>query len=393
MSTNQQLAKKYRPSRFDQVLGQKHVISGLKGLLRRGKFPDAMLFVGPSGVGKTTLARLFAHYSGCKELVNNEPCGKCSGCRSTLPVVQGASTTSSDVTEINAALDGGIDLIRQLRDLSVLNPVSSKYRVFILDEAHQITPSAFNGALKLLEDPSELTRYIFCTTNPEKLPSAIVGRCREGYYTLDTLDHMEVAKRLFGIARKEGLKLPEDLLKKICVEAASSSGGDVRTAIGQLDMVLSFVAGQGGVDKIEKSMYKEVVAHAAAMTPSTLVQEYMNGIFENSFSRSFQAIKLASNHAYFTQRILETWHQLTYRWIDSDQLADKDKFWMMKGFRSPPTDFMRKVIKSSDDLEVILNGYAEALERIKAYTTDPITVLQIHTLRVAKIIQRWAEAS
>jgi len=390
--SDSQLAKKYRPLKFADVLGQHHVVSGLKGLLRRDKFPVAMMFVGPSGVGKTTLARLFAHYSGCNELTAGEPCGKCASCRSTVSVLKG-STAHSDITELNAALDGGIDLIRQLRELSILNPTASRYRVFILDEAHQITPSAFNGALKLLEDVSPRTRFIFCTTNPEKIPDAIVGRCSEGHYVLDHLDNMDVAKKLYSIAKQEKLGLPDAVLKKVCLEAATSSGGDVRTSIGQLDMVISYVEGHGGVDNIDKSMYKDVVAQAARLTPTSLVKEYMKGILEGSYSRALQSIKLSPNYVYFTQTVLDIFHQMVYQWVDSEQLPDKGKFWLLKDLKYPPKDFMRSVLKNSEDLEVVLDGYASALERIRAYTSDPVTVLQVHTFRVMKIIDRWAQES
>ncbi len=324
MSSNDHLAVKYRPTSLDDVIGQDFAVGSIRGMLQRGKFPPTTLISGPYSSGKTTLARLIAYYTCCIDTSSPEPCGKCKSCLISLKALKGQSE-HPDVTELNVALDGGIDVIRRLDSLAKLAP-RYRYRIFIMDEAHQITRAAFQGALKLFEEPVSTTRFILCTTNPEKLPDTIRSRCQS--ISLVPMDRMLAAKRLFQIAKLEGLALSKDPLKKLCVDISAATNGHLRDAIGALDNVLSYVSSGGDINTVDPASLEKLVDQATADAPYVLVQKYMNALFSGSRSRAFLAVKLTPNPEYFTRSVLGVLNQILYQWVDFDTLVDKDQYWM-----------------------------------------------------------------
>ena len=381
------LAIKYRPVSLDDVVGQETAVRTIRGMLRRGKFPSTILIAGPWSTGKTTLARLIALYSCCLDPTKDgEPCGKCRSCAPMLKMIR-ARSEHPDVLEINAALDRGIEQIRSLQSLAQLAP-TMKYRIFILDEAHQITDTAFKGALKLLEEPPPRTKFILCTTNPEKLPKEIISRSQN--LILPSISPIVVAKRLFGIAKKEGLKADDKVLKKLCIELATSTGGHIRDTLGALDNVINFVEGGGDVAKsISAESLQDLIEKATADAPYILVQKYLSALLEGHREKVFYAVKQVQNPEYFTRSVLEAWQQIMYRWI-SQSLVDKDRFWTLKNIKGIPNqEFGRALLDDTTDVEDILETMTSALERIKGYTTDPVTVLHIATLRCLRIMDKW----
>src|SRR4030042_3020007 len=165
-------ALKWRPQNFDDIVGQKHVVTTLKSALEKDRLAHAYLFAGPRGVGKTSTARILAKSLNCKDGPTVSPCQKCSAC---LEISQGRSM---DVIEIDGASNRGIDEIRTLRENVNFSPVSGKYKIYIIDEVHMLTTEAFNALLKTLEEPPEFVKFIFATTQPHKVIPTILSRCQ-----------------------------------------------------------------------------------------------------------------------------------------------------------------------------------------------------------------------
>ncbi|MBU0476885.1 DNA polymerase III subunit gamma/tau, partial [Patescibacteria group bacterium] len=222
------LYRKYRPQTFSEIIGQEHVVQTLSNAISSGMTSHAYLFSGPRGSGKTTIARLLAKAVNCENNKGYEPCNKCSSC------LEINKSNALDLIEIDAASQGGIDGIRELRDGIKFAPVKSKYKVFIIDECHQLSKDAANALLKTLEEPPSHAIFILATTEIHKMISTIVSRCQRFDFRKLTLP--EIVKRLEIISKKEGAKIEKPALELI----ALNSGGSIRDAEGLLDQSLTF---------------------------------------------------------------------------------------------------------------------------------------------------------
>jgi len=221
-------ALKWRPKSFDEIVGQSHIVTTLRNAIKKNRLAHAYLFAGPRGVGKTSTARILARALNCKDGPTDTPCGKCPSC------LQISSGRSLDVIEIDGASNRGIDEIRTLRENVKFSPTMGKFKVYIIDEVHQITPDGFNALLKTLEEPPEFVKFIFATTQPQKVPPTILSRCQR--LDFRRISIMEIIPQLERIISAEKVNVDKEVLFAI----ARASDGSLRDAESVLDQLISF---------------------------------------------------------------------------------------------------------------------------------------------------------
>ncbi|HEY3472732.1 MAG TPA: DNA polymerase III subunit gamma and tau, partial [Amycolatopsis sp.] len=221
------LYRKYRPATFAEVVGQEHVTEPLRTALAAGRINHAYLFSGPRGCGKTSSARIMARSLNCAEGPTPDPCGKCNSCRALAPEGPG----SVDVTELDAASHGGVDDARELRDKAFYAPAESRYRVFIIDEAHMVTTQGFNALLKIVEEPPEHVIFIFATTEPDKVLTTI--RSRTHHYPFRLIPPKSMRDLLERNVAAEGVEV-EPAVYPLVIRAGGGSARDTQSVLDQL---------------------------------------------------------------------------------------------------------------------------------------------------------------
>ena len=221
----QALYRKYRPKTLDEIGGQDTIVKIIQNSIKNNRINHAYLFAGPRGTGKTSIAKIFAKMVNCERLLNGNPCGKCPSC---------LQQNNSDIIEIDAASNNGVDEIRELRNKVNLVPSYGKYKVYIIDEVHMLTTGAFNALLKTLEEPPAHIIFILATTDPHKIPETILSRCQR--LDFKKISDTSIVNRLKEIAEKENIDIEEDALKEI----ARLSDGGMRDSIGMLDQAYAY---------------------------------------------------------------------------------------------------------------------------------------------------------
>ncbi len=219
------LARKYRPQYFDDVIGQEHITELLKKAIRSDRVAHAYLFSGPRGIGKTSCARILAKSLNCGKGITLKPCEECAACKE---IAQG---TSFDVLEIDGASNRGIDEIRALRENVKFAPSYGRFKIYIVDEVHMLTTEAFNALLKTLEEPPAHVKFIFATTNPNKVPATIISRCQKFDFKRITIKTL--VEGMAEVSKKEGLKINQDALYAI----GKAAQGSLRDALSILDQL------------------------------------------------------------------------------------------------------------------------------------------------------------
>ncbi|MDO8611547.1 MAG: DNA polymerase III subunit gamma/tau, partial [Dehalococcoidia bacterium] len=249
----QVLYRKWRPQTFAEVVGQDPVTRTLRNSVASGRIAHAYLLSGPRGTGKTSLGRLIAKAANCASAVEGEPCNECDSCRAFL------EGRAIDFIEQDAASHNSVDDIRQLRENVILNPMSGRYKVYLLDEVHMLSGSAENALLKTLEEPPPHIIFVLATTEPQKVSATIISRCQR--FDLRRLPAAAVVERLVFVCDKEGLSLDEAALH----EVARAGGGSLRDAINALEQIVTYYGPSPTLEQVRETLGVSVDARSGQL--------------------------------------------------------------------------------------------------------------------------------
>lgn len=325
------LYRKFRPSEFEDVKGQDHIITTLKNQIKAERIGHAYLFCGTRGTGKTTVAKIFAKAVNCEHPVDGSPCGECAMCKSI------AAGTSMNVIEIDAASNNGVDNIREIREEVSYRPTEGRYKVYIIDEVHMLSIGAFNALLKTLEEPPEYVIFILATTEAHKIPITILSRCQRYDFKRITID--TIAARLTELMKKEEVEVEEKAIRYL----AKAADGSMRDALSLLDQCIAFYLGQ-------KLTYDHVL-------------EVLGAVDTDVFSRLLREI-IAQD----VSKVLATVEELVMQGRELSQLS-ADFTWYMRNLL---------LVKTSDNMEDVLDVSTENLAQLKeeAQMLEPEVLLR-----------------
>ena len=271
------LYRKFRPSEFEDVKGQEHIVTTLKNQIKADRIGHAYLFCGTRGTGKTTIAKIFAKAVNCEHPADGSPCGKCEVCKAI------ASGSSMNVIEIDAASNNGVDNIRQIREEVEYRPTEGRYKVYIIDEVHMLSIGAFNALLKTLEEPPAYVIFILATTEAHKIPITILSRCQR--YDFRRISIETIAERLYELMEKEQIQVEERAIRYV----AKAADGSMRDALSLLDQCIAFYLGQeltyekvletlGAVDtEIFSRLLRQIIDENVTGAISTIDELVMGG--------------------------------------------------------------------------------------------------------------------
>ncbi len=289
---HQALYRKWRPQTFDDVCGQEHITSVLKYEAEHGVFSHAYLFCGSRGTGKTTCAKILAKVVNCEHSIGGNPCGECAACRA----IDGGAAT--DVLEMDAASNNGVDNIRDIRDEVIYSPSALRYRVYIIDEVHMLSVSAFNALLKTLEEPPEHVIFILATTELQKLPATIISRCqRFDFRRISTETLME---RLCFIAEQEKIKLEPDAARML----AKLAQGGMRDAISLLELCA------GGRRAVTPEVVEDSVGMSGRGAMLRTVQAITDRNYDILFDEIAEVVRSSKDIAVFWQDLVALYRDM-----------------------------------------------------------------------------------
>ena len=284
---SQALYRRYRPETFADVIGQEHVTEPLMQALRSGRVNHAYLFSGPRGCGKTTSARILARCLNCEQGPTPEPCGVCDSC---VALARGGSGTV-DVIEIDAASHGGVDDARDLRERASYGPAQSRYKIYIIDEAHMVTPQGFNALLKIVEEPPEHVKFIFATTEPEKVIGTI--RSRTHHYPFHLVPPARLSSYMEELCEREGIAVAPGVLSFV----TRAGGGSVRDSLSVLDQL---IAGSG-----DEGLTYEGAASLLGFTDSELLDATIDALAAGDAGAVFRQIDRVVESGHDPRRFIE----------------------------------------------------------------------------------------
>ena len=363
------LYRKYRPKIFSEIIGQEHVVQTLTNAISSGMISHAYLFSGPRGTGKTTLARLLAKAVNCQDRKGFEPCNKCPSC---LEINQ---SRALDLIEIDAASHRGIDEIRELRDGIKFSPTKSKYKVFIIDESHQLTREAANALLKTLEEPPAHAIFVLATTEIHKMIPTIVSRCQR--FDFRKLTIPEIIKRLEIISRKEKIKIEKAVLELI----ALNSSGSIRDAESLLDQALTFSGTLGREKEIKVKDIKDLLG----LVEINLIQKFTDFICQKKASEAISFLNEITERGLdlreFTKTLINYLRQALILKITGGERENpiisgltKEEFQKLK---AQSANFEQK------ELHQILNLFLEAENKMR-YSPIPQLPLELAIIEALK---------
>ncbi|NCB48720.1 MAG: DNA polymerase III subunit gamma/tau [Clostridia bacterium] len=357
---HQALYREFRPKKFDEVVGQDHIVSALKNQVKSGNIGHAYLFTGTRGTGKTSCAKIFSKAINCLSPADGSPCGKCEVCKALDDV------SNIDILEIDAASNNGVDEVRSLREKIKYPPIHGKYKVYIIDEVHMLTDSAFNALLKTLEEPPAHAVFILATTEVYKLPATILSRCMRFDFKLVSKDDlMSILKRIF------------DLSKIICdeksLEAIALAGeGSVRDALSVADCVVAF-SGQ-------KITYEATMEILGANDRESVIN-LCNKIFEKDLGGVLDSI---NNISLAGKNLVSLGKEITVNIKDLLVIKNCDN---SKKILNVTQDIYEKLVESAKTVETgslieFMKKFSNIESELK-YALSPRTLIELTALECA----------
>jgi DNA polymerase III subunit gamma/tau len=288
------LARKWRPKNFSELVGQSHVMQALSNALDSQRLHHAYLFTGTRGVGKTTIARIFAKALNCEQGISSTPCGVCSVCQS---INEGRFV---DLIEIDAASRTKVEDTREILDNVQYAPTQGRYKVYLIDEVHMLSKSSFNALLKTLEEPPAHVKFLLATTDPHKLPITVLSRCLQ--FNLLRLTSVQIQQHLAMILQQEGVEFEQNALALI----AKSADGSARDALSLLDQAIAYCGGTVRFDAVQSML---------GLVDQGMVQAVLLALAEDSAEQVKQIVQTLSslgvNYTALLNQLLETLHQIT----------------------------------------------------------------------------------
>ncbi|MDU9348429.1 MULTISPECIES: DNA polymerase III subunit gamma/tau [Staphylococcus] len=363
----QALYRMFRPQSFEDVVGQEHVTKTLRNAISKGKQSHAYIFSGPRGTGKTSIAKVFAKAINCLERSDGEPCNECAICTG---ITRG---TNSDVIEIDAASNNGVDEIRNIRDKVKYAPSESKFKVYIIDEVHMLTTGAFNALLKTLEEPPAHAIFILATTEPHKIPPTIISRAQR--FDFKAISHDEIVERLQFVADNQEIEYDHGALDFI----AKASEGGMRDALSIMDQAIAF-----GDEHLTLQDALNVTGSVDAQALNDLLKEVVEGDVKTAFSTYHQFIaqgkevnRLINDMIYFVRdTIMDKTSNMDSEY-DALMHFDLDTLYKMIDVINDTLVSIRFSVNQSVHFEVLLVKIAEMIKG------EPENVQTVATTSVA----------
>ena len=344
------LYRKYRPSKLKEVVGQAVIIQILRQILKSGSIPHSFIFAGTRGIGKTTIARIFAKAINCEKLTTGDACGKCINC---LAIEQEETV---DIVEIDGASNNGVDEIRDLRDKCVFLPQNLKYKVYIIDEVHMLTTAAFNALLKTLEEPPKHVVFILATTEPHKIPKTIQSRCMN--FSFLTLTEAEIEGQIIEVAKKEKITLDKEAATLI----AKKAEGAMRDALVLLDKAAAY-AGQ----KIDKETVLKIIGGVDENEILKIINSLDNADLANAVDQLDTLLKAGKSENSIINALIDNFKQI-----------------LLKISTGEPNLF--KKLDKTKILEIF--SELNALVKEIRYTTSKQNMLMVTLIKVYSIINK-----
>ena len=277
------LYRRFRPTNFEEMVGQEHITRTLKNQIMAGRVGHAYLFNGGRGTGKTSSAKILARAINCLNPKEGEPCNECEICKSAM------NGSLTDIVEMDAASNNSVEDIRQIREEVNFLPTKAKYRIYIIDEVHMLSTGAFNALLKTLEEPPEHVKFILATTEPQKLPATILSRCQR--FDFKQISNEDIIKRLKIVCEEMKIEISEGALKTIAILAE----GGMRDALSILERCL-----QDGETKIDEDKVKDLVG----IPKLTYINKIVNSIANKDVNEALNTIEEVTNDGKDIQNFL-----------------------------------------------------------------------------------------
>ena len=358
----QALYRKYRPSNFDEVVGQTHIIQTLKNAIIQNRIAHAYLFCGPRGTGKTSIAKIFAKTLNCTNS-QDAPCGICENCK------MAANGSHPDIIEIDAASNNGVDEVRNLIDKVKYAPMQGKYKIYIIDEVHMMTSGAFNALLKTIEEPPAHVIFIFATTEPNKVLPTIISRCQR--FDFNKVSVNDIKYRLSVVCKNEGIEIDQDGLTLI----AQLADGGMRDALSILDQCVAYCTSHIDVNDIRK-IYGVITLEDIGQLFSSVYKKDVDSFIKDIQKYSDMGMDIKRLTADFIHMLKDS---LILDYSENSTLvSDMNKDMIRKYFKSAPIHFriqcMEELMDTYNNYTYASNAldYLEAsLLKISSYSYEP----------------------